>query len=61
MGSKNPCPKTRVGAPPRLLKHIEPIAEIDHHLLSLPNAVFISIRSQRDDLQACSSCFDDVI
>jgi hypothetical protein len=38
--------KTCMGAPLRLLKHVEPITKVDHHLLSLPNAAFISIRSQ---------------
>ncbi|KAG1781188.1 hypothetical protein EV702DRAFT_1247706 [Suillus placidus] len=51
MDSKNPCPKTRVDAPPRLLEHIESITEVDHHLLNLPNAAFFSIRSQKHHLQ----------
>ncbi|KAG1863291.1 hypothetical protein C8R48DRAFT_773344 [Suillus tomentosus] len=61
MDPKNSCPRSRGDAPPRLLEHIEPLVEGNHQPLSLPNAVFSSIRSQKDNLQAYSSCFDNVL
>ncbi|KAG0700541.1 hypothetical protein DFH29DRAFT_1001044 [Suillus ampliporus] len=41
MDPKNDCPRGRAEAQPRVLKDIEPIAEVNHHLLSLPNATFL--------------------